>query len=91
MALCLEGYVELPEHRGDGGFDHATVHHGLRRMYVAHTANDALDVIEIDRFELVDQVVNEPGAHTIGLDAERHRVYGLLPKTHRAAVFANDG
>ena len=50
-----------------------------------------IEVFDIGRLELVDQVVTEPGAHTIGLDAERHRVYGFLPKTHRAAVFANDG
>lgn len=32
MVLRLEGYVELPEHRGEGGFDHAAVHRELRRL-----------------------------------------------------------
>jgi len=41
--------------------------------------------------ERVDQVLTEPGAHTIGLDSERHRVYAFLPLSHRAAVFADDG
>jgi hypothetical protein len=49
MALELEGFITLPEHRGDGGFDHAAVHQGLRRLYVAHTENDAVDVIDLDR------------------------------------------
>jgi hypothetical protein len=48
VPLRLEGYIDLPEHAGPGGFDHAAVHRGLRRLYVAHTANDALDVIDLD-------------------------------------------
>ena len=48
MSLRLEGYIDIPAHRGTGGFDHAAVHRGLRRLYVAHTSNDALDVIDLD-------------------------------------------
>jgi hypothetical protein len=48
VALRLEGYIDLPEHAGPGGFDHAAVHGRLRRLYVAHTANDAVDVIDLD-------------------------------------------
>jgi DNA-binding beta-propeller fold protein YncE len=40
------GFVDLPEHLGDGGFDHAAVHTGLARLYVAHTVNNSLDVID---------------------------------------------
>jgi DNA-binding beta-propeller fold protein YncE len=46
MALKRVGYVELPPHVGRGGFDHAAVHGGLGRLYVAHTANDAVDVVD---------------------------------------------
>lgn len=46
MALKHAGYIELPEHTGQGGFDHAAVHRARGRLYVAHTANDALDVID---------------------------------------------
>jgi DNA-binding beta-propeller fold protein YncE len=56
MVLRLEGYVELPEHRGKGGFDHAAVHPELRRLFVAHTANDALDVIDLDEMRYVDSI-----------------------------------
>jgi YVTN family beta-propeller protein len=44
--LELLGYVDLPPHATAGGFDHAAVHAGRGRLYVAHTANDALDVID---------------------------------------------
>jgi DNA-binding beta-propeller fold protein YncE len=46
MAMKHVGYVELPPHAGRGGFDHAAVHGGRGRLYVAHTANDAVDVID---------------------------------------------
>ena len=46
MALKKLGYIDLPEHRGAGAFDHADVHAPTDRLYVAHTGNDALDVID---------------------------------------------
>ena len=46
MALRLDGHVDLPAHIGTGGFDHAAIHEPTRRLYVAHTANDAVDVID---------------------------------------------
>ena len=47
MALQPLGFVELPAHAKAGGFDHAAVHEPTGRIYVAHTANDAVDVIDI--------------------------------------------
>jgi DNA-binding beta-propeller fold protein YncE len=40
------GHVVLPEHTGKGGFDHAAVHAASGQVYVAHTANDAIDVFD---------------------------------------------
>src|SRR3954449_3442182 len=40
------GYIALPEHVGPGGFDHAAVHAATGHIYVAHTANDAVDVFD---------------------------------------------
>jgi DNA-binding beta-propeller fold protein YncE len=40
------GELELPPHAGQGGFDHAAVHRRTGLVYVAHTANDAIDVID---------------------------------------------
>jgi DNA-binding beta-propeller fold protein YncE len=47
MPLQHLGFVDLPPHKGAGGFDHADVHEASGRVYVAHTANDAIDVIDI--------------------------------------------
>src|SRR5881628_1203284 len=46
MVLEQIGEVPLPAHEKPGGFDHAAVHGPRGRLYVAHTANDALDVID---------------------------------------------
>ena len=46
MGLKLVGHIDLPEHRGHGGFDHADIHAPTNRLYVAHTSNDALDIID---------------------------------------------
>jgi DNA-binding beta-propeller fold protein YncE len=52
MSLKLQGYIDLPAHKQAGGFDHAAVHSSSSRLYVAHTSNDAIDVIDCaeDRF-----------------------------------------
>jgi DNA-binding beta-propeller fold protein YncE len=46
MSLEQVGEIPLPAHHGPGGFDHAAVHSPRRQLYVAHTANNALDVID---------------------------------------------
>lgn len=44
MSLNLVGTIELPASAGPGGFDHAAVCGA--RLYVAHTANDCVEVID---------------------------------------------
>jgi len=46
MPLKHSAYIDLPRHERPGGFDHAAVHSGRGLLYVAHTANNALDVID---------------------------------------------
>jgi DNA-binding beta-propeller fold protein YncE len=52
MSLKPLHSIELPAHTAPGGFDHAAVHHASSRLYVAHTANHAIDVMdcETDRY-----------------------------------------
>ena len=63
----------------------------LRHLYCAIGDPGLIEVFDIDRFERVDVVDTEQGAHTIALDPDHHRVYAFLPLTHRAVVFAVDG
>lgn len=78
MALKKLGYVDLPEHRGTGGFDHADVHAPSDRLYVAHTGNDAIDVIDIAAHRYV--------ASVDGLKA----VAGALVSEARGLVFTSN-
>src|SRR4029077_12170805 len=48
MPLQHLGFIDLPPHAGEGGFDHAAVHEPTGRVYVAHTANDAVDVLDLE-------------------------------------------
>jgi hypothetical protein len=65
MALRLDGYIELPGHRWEGGFDHAAVHDEFRRLYVAHPANDALDVIDLDESRYIESIEGLTGVESI--------------------------
>src|SRR5712691_2186217 len=56
VSLQHRGFVHLPPHVKDGGFDHAAVHEASGRIYVAHTANDAIDVIDIAARKYVGSV-----------------------------------
>ncbi len=46
ISLQSEGFIELPPHINQGGFDHAAVSLSQKKLYVAHTANDAVDIID---------------------------------------------
>ena len=56
MALRLLGHVELPANRSSGGFDHADIHPPTDRLYVAHTSNDLIDVIDCARDRYVELI-----------------------------------
>jgi len=56
MALRLLGHIELPADRSSGGFDHADIHAPTDRLYVAHTSNDAIDVIDIAKDEYFESI-----------------------------------
>ena len=60
MALQHLGFVDLPAHVNAGGFDHAAVHEPTGRIYVAHTVNDAIDVIDIEARKYVGSIAGLP-------------------------------
>ena len=46
--LTLRKYINLPSH-SQGGFDHGDVHKSSGRVFVAHTANGTIEVIDGER------------------------------------------
>jgi DNA-binding beta-propeller fold protein YncE len=61
----------------------------LRHLYVAIGDPGVVDLFDTDRLERIETVQTEPGAHTLGFDAERNKVYSFLPKTQRAGVYVD--
>ena len=60
MPLHHAGFIDLPAHARSGGFDHAAVHEPTGRIYVAHTANDAVDVIDIEARKYIASISGLP-------------------------------
>jgi DNA-binding beta-propeller fold protein YncE len=78
MTFRLLGHIELPVHRSSGGFDHADVHAPTDRLYVAHTANDSIDVIDCAQDQYVESFSGFPA------------VAGALVSEARDLVFATN-
>jgi DNA-binding beta-propeller fold protein YncE len=61
MPLRHAGFIELPTHAKPGGFDHAAVHEPTGRVYVAHTSNDAVDIIDVEAGKYLGSIGNLTG------------------------------
>jgi hypothetical protein len=75
MSLRSEGSIDLPEHRGPGGFDHAAVDAGSGRLFVAHLANDALDVIDLGRGSYTGSIEDLAGVAGVAVSEHDELVF----------------
>ena len=80
MALRAIGTVVLPPHRAPGGFDHASVHRAADRLYVAHTINDAVEVIDLDRRLHEATLPGFPGVAGVAVCEERRLLVATCKK-----------
>src|SRR5258706_6734742 len=90
MALRLRGFIGLPAHRGSGGFDHADVHARRGLLYVAHTANDALDVIDCASQTYVRSVSDLPAVAGALVCEEQDLVFTSNRGEDTIAAFSPD-
>src|SRR5947207_15252219 len=81
MSLRLRSHIELPAHASDGGFDHAAVHHESSRLYVAHTSNDDVDVVDSASDRFLRSIHGLKGVAGVLVSEER----GLLFTANRGA------
>src|SRR5215469_6568365 len=89
MSLQLLGHVELPGNIKLGGFDHAAIHCGSGRLYVAHTANDALDVIDcVDRYS--HSIANLTGVAGALVSDEQNLVFTSNRVENKVGIFGPD-
>ena len=75
MSLQPRGFIDLPDHRDEGGFDHAAVHGPSDRLYVAHTANDSVDIIDTLADRYVRSVAGLKGVAGVLVSEERNVVF----------------
>jgi DNA-binding beta-propeller fold protein YncE len=90
MALQHLGFIELPPHIKPGGFDHAAVHRASGRVYVAHTCNDALDVIDGVNGRYLHSIPNLVGVAGALVSDERNLVLTSNRGEDTVGIFAPD-
>src|SRR5258708_2937533 len=88
--MKLLGYIDLPEHNKPGGFDHAAVHGARGRLYVAHTANDAVDVIDCASDRYLYSVPNLTGAAGALVAEEEDWVFTSNRGENTIGIFSSD-
>src|SRR5919204_6837838 len=88
MVLRLLGHIELPANRAKGGFDHADIHLPTERLYVAHTSNDAIDVIDCARDRYVESMPGLTGVAGALVSEERGLVFTSNRGENTVSLFA---
>jgi DNA-binding beta-propeller fold protein YncE len=78
MSLIRAATVELPEHIKKGGYDHAAIHYGTNRLFIAHTINNSVDVIDCSADRYLESLNGMVG------------VAGLLVSEQRGLVFTTN-
>jgi DNA-binding beta-propeller fold protein YncE len=90
MSLLHLGSIELPAHVTRGGFDHAAVHRATARVYVAHTANDALDVIDGAADRYLHSIPDLAGVAGALVSDERNLIFTSNRGENTIGIFSPD-
>src|SRR5437773_9860248 len=61
MVLERIATIALPPHAKEGGFDHAAVDAGRARLYIAHTANAAIEAVDCEALRYLHWLPGLPG------------------------------
>jgi DNA-binding beta-propeller fold protein YncE len=70
MSLERVGFIAIPP-GGNPGFDHADVYRASRRMYVAHTGADRVDVLDCRAQTFLRSLPDLPGVAGVLIDEEQ--------------------
>ena len=86
MSLVRTGFVSIPPGAA-AGFDHADVYRAGRRMYVAHTGADRVDVLDCERRVFLRSLPDLPGVAGVLVDEEHDLLFTSDRAAARASVF----
>ena len=88
MPLRHLGYIELPPNRSDQGFDHADIHAATDRLYVAHTSNDTIDIIDVAKDCYLESISGFTGVAGALVSEPRGLVFTSNRDENTVSVFA---
>jgi DNA-binding beta-propeller fold protein YncE len=88
MSLSQLGFIPLPPHTRSGGFDHAAIHQGTGRLYVAHTVNDAVDVIDCRQDRYLYSISGLTGVAGTLVSDERNLIFTSNRGENTVGIFA---
>jgi DNA-binding beta-propeller fold protein YncE len=88
MSLRYLGFIPLPPHARPGGFDHAAVHRATGRLYVAHTVNDAMDVIDCEQDRYLHSIPGLAGVAGALVSDERNLIFTSNRGENTVGIFA---
>src|SRR5512136_1580330 len=90
MSLSQLGFIPLPPHTRPGGFDHAAIHQGTGRLYVAHTVNDAVDVIDCEQDRYLHSIPGLTGVAGALVSDERNLIFTSNRGENTVGIFSPD-
>jgi DNA-binding beta-propeller fold protein YncE len=90
MILEQIGEVQLPAHKKPGGFDHAAVHRRRGRLYVAHTVNDGLDVVDCATNAYLGSIPHLEGVAGALVSEEHDLVFTSNRAENTVGIFSPD-
>ena len=86
MSLAHVGFIPFPP-GADSGFDHADVYRPGRRMYVAHTGADRVEVLDCVQRRFLRSLPDLPGVAGVLVDEEHDRLFTSDRGAARVSVF----
>lgn len=86
MTLVRAGFIPIPP-GPKSGFDHADVHCGRRRMYVAHTGGNRIDVLNCESQTYLRALPNLPGVAGVLVEEEHDFLFSSDRDAARVSIF----
>jgi DNA-binding beta-propeller fold protein YncE len=87
VSLKFLHFIDLPANIAQGGFDHADIFHGDHRLYVAHTVNNAVDVIDCVADRYLYSIAGLGGVAGVLVSNERGLVFTSNRSENTVGIF----
>ena len=86
MSLTRVGFIPIPP-GAEPGFDHADVYRAERRLYVAHTGADRIDVLDCETKRYLRALPDLPGVAGVLIDQEHDLLFSSDRSCARVSIF----